>query len=100
MQRLRPTLLLLSTLLFSGGTFAQLPRLWGMTTSGGANNKGTLFHVDARIATQGADIGKIGFIWHGYPGGDATRVKQAAKVVRAMAYTGAIAPPTSAARAA
>lgn len=26
---------------------AQAPRLWGMTPMGGANNKGTLFHIDA-----------------------------------------------------
>ncbi len=47
MQRSRTSLLLLVLLSLGNGTFAQLPRLWGMTTSGGANNKGTLFHVDA-----------------------------------------------------
>ncbi len=45
-------LLLATALLSALHAHAQAPQLWGMTTAGGANNKGTLF----RVNTDGTDF--------------------------------------------
>ena len=47
--------LLLFCLVLSFDLHAQTPQLWGMATSGGANSKGTIFHVDA----DGTDFVKV-----------------------------------------
>lgn len=39
--------LILCSLLFPLCVYAQVPRLWGMATGGGATDQGTIFHVDA-----------------------------------------------------
>jgi uncharacterized repeat protein (TIGR03803 family) len=52
-MRIRYTLSLLLFYYFHAS--AQSPRLWGMATGGGANNKGTIFHIDA----DGTDFVKV-----------------------------------------
>jgi uncharacterized repeat protein (TIGR03803 family) len=47
MEQLTPHGLCMAALLLSTAVQAQGPRLWGMTTGGGANDQGTLFRIDA-----------------------------------------------------
>lgn len=52
-MNIRP--LILCALLFPLCVYAQVPRLWGMATGGGATDQGTIFHVDA----DGTDFVKV-----------------------------------------